>query len=117
MLHHKFFVSSLCLFLLLAPCGFSTVPPDHPKILDATDSLLVDGRAIGSKGLLSGGEILQAPTNQRVTLKLDQVGLLTLSGGATVQARGVASVGDQVFVRGGLIEGQLPAMSVTVIEV
>lgn len=109
MLHRKFFVSSLSLSLLLAPCGFSTVPPDHPKTLDATSSLLIDGRAMGSKGLLSGGEILRAPTNQRVTLKLDQVGLLTLSGGATVQVGIVKSAAQAVHYSLGasILSGQI----------
>lgn len=42
---------------------------------------------------------------------------VTLPGGATVQARGVASFGDEVFVRDGLIQAQAPTMTVTVIEV
>lgn len=43
--------------------------------------------------------------------------LVQLPGGAAIQARGVASVGHSVFVRGGLIEGPAPALTVVTIEV
>ena len=40
-----------------------------------------------------------------------------LPGGARVTARGVATIGDAVFIRDGVIEAQAPSVSVTVIEV
>ena len=40
-----------------------------------------------------------------------------LPGGSVIQARGVAAVGDSVFVRGALIEGPAPALTVVTIEV
>lgn len=40
-----------------------------------------------------------------------------LPGGATVVARGVADVGDQVFVRGDLVEGPAPTFPLFLIDV
>lgn len=40
-----------------------------------------------------------------------------LPGGGILQARGTASVGAQVFVRDGLIEGAAPSLTITTIEV
>lgn len=40
-----------------------------------------------------------------------------LPGGGILQARGSASVGAQVFVRDGLIEGAAPGLTVTTMEV
>lgn len=40
-----------------------------------------------------------------------------LPGGGILQARGSASVGAQVFVRDGLIEGVAPSLTVTPIEI
>lgn len=40
-----------------------------------------------------------------------------LPGGATVQARGSASVGARVFVRGGAIQGAAPALPIVQIDV
>lgn len=45
------------------------------------------------------------------------VATIALPGGATVQARGDASVGERVFVRDGAIEGQAPNLPVETIEV
>ena len=42
---------------------------------------------------------------------------ITLPDGIKVQARGTASVGDRVFVRGGLIEGPAPALTLVDIVV
>lgn len=38
-------------------------------------------------------------------------------GGARSPARGVATVGDKVFFRGGVIEGPAPTLDVVVIEI
>lgn len=40
-----------------------------------------------------------------------------LPGGGLLQARGSATVGAQVFVRDGLIEGVAPSLTITPIEV
>lgn len=40
-----------------------------------------------------------------------------LPGGGVLQVRGTAAVGDQVFVRDGVIEGAAPALPVVVIEI
>lgn len=40
-----------------------------------------------------------------------------LPGGGLLQARGSATVGAQVFVRDGLIEGAAPSLTITPIEV
>lgn len=42
---------------------------------------------------------------------------VTLPGGGVIQARGVATVGQRVFVRDGVIEGEAPALTVISIEV
>ena len=42
---------------------------------------------------------------------------LTLPGGGVLQARGAAEVGDQVFVRDGVIESEAPSLPVVVIEI
>lgn len=43
--------------------------------------------------------------------------VLQLPDGSQIAARGSASVGDRVFVRGGLIEGQAPHLTVVTVEV
>lgn len=43
--------------------------------------------------------------------------LVTLPGGSVIQARGVATVGDSVWIKGGLIEGPAPVLTVVTIEV
>jgi hypothetical protein len=40
-----------------------------------------------------------------------------LPGGGLITARGTAAVGQKVFVRGGVIESQAPAMPVVMVEV
>lgn len=40
-----------------------------------------------------------------------------LPDGATIRARGSGAVNDTVFVRGGVIEGPAPALSVVEIEI
>lgn len=42
---------------------------------------------------------------------------IALPDGSLIAARGVASIGQSVFVRGGAIEGPAPALPVEVIEV
>lgn len=43
--------------------------------------------------------------------------IITLPHGGQIQARGVASVGDRVFVRDGLIEGSAPTLPVEIIDI
>jgi len=45
------------------------------------------------------------------------VAALELPGGGVLTARGVGAVGDQVFVRDGVIEGQAPPMTPVLIEI
>lgn len=45
------------------------------------------------------------------------VATVELPGGAHVHARGTATVGDRVFVRDGLIEGQAPTLAYVESEV
>lgn len=40
-----------------------------------------------------------------------------LPGGGVLQVRGAAAVGDQVFVRDGLIEGLAPALAIVSIDI
>lgn len=42
---------------------------------------------------------------------------ITLLGGGSVNARGVATVGQRVFVRGDVIEGIAPSLPVDTVEV
>jgi hypothetical protein len=42
---------------------------------------------------------------------------ITLVDGTMLIARGSGSVGDQVYVRGGLIEGQAPSLPIFEIEI
>lgn len=46
-----------------------------------------------------------------------EVARLALPGGGVLTARGVGAVGDQVFVRNGVIEGQAPAMPFVQVEI
>lgn len=43
--------------------------------------------------------------------------VIELPGGARIQARGTAVVGTQVFVAGGAIQGEAPALTVVTAEV
>jgi hypothetical protein len=45
------------------------------------------------------------------------IATVDLVGGGSVNARGAATVGQQVYVRGGVIEGVAPSLSVDLIEV
>ena len=45
------------------------------------------------------------------------VARLTLDGGGQLQARGQVTVGDRVFVRDGLIEGEAPTLTYISAEV
>lgn len=45
------------------------------------------------------------------------VWLIELPGGGQIQARGTASVGQDVFVRDGVIEGQAASLTVVLIEI
>lgn len=52
-----------------------------------------------------------------VSVLNDGIADVTLPGGGVIKARGDAAVGDSVFVRGGVIEGQAPSLSIITIEV
>lgn len=45
------------------------------------------------------------------------VARLVLPGGGVLTARGTGAVGDQVFVRDGVIEGQAPSMPFVQVEI
>jgi hypothetical protein len=45
------------------------------------------------------------------------VATVQLPGGASLVVRGQATVGTKVFVRGGLIEGPAPSLTVVTVEV
>jgi len=45
------------------------------------------------------------------------VARLALPGGGVLTARGTGAVGDQVFVRDGVIEGQAPTMPFVQVEI
>lgn len=52
-----------------------------------------------------------------VSSMTDSLANVTLPGGNSIRARGVAEVGQTVFVRNGVIEGQAPSLGVVEIEV
>lgn len=64
-------------------------------------------------------DLLPDPALQvgEVTSVNDGICTIALPGGGVLTARGAATVGDQVFVRGGVVEGTAPALSVELIEV
>ena len=45
------------------------------------------------------------------------VATVTLPGGGVLRARGAATLGQRVFVRDGLIEGEAPSLPIEVIEI
>ena len=45
------------------------------------------------------------------------VATIELPGGGRITARGTATAGQTVFVRNGLIEGQAPSLTISLIEV
>lgn len=47
----------------------------------------------------------------------DNIATLEMPGGGLLKARGDAQVGQTVFVRGGVIEGQAPSLPIELIEV
>lgn len=57
---------------------------------------------------------LQVGTVQSVA---DGLATIELPGGGTLKARGEATSGQNVFVRGGAIEGAAPALPIEIIEV
>lgn len=59
-------------------------------------------------------EPLQVGTVQAIS---DGVATVKLPGGAVIQARGVATAGQNVFVRGGAIDGPAPDLPIVLIEV
>ena len=52
-----------------------------------------------------------------VTASANGVSTVELPGGGLLQVRGAATVGQQVFVRDGAIEGNAPALTVVQIEI
>lgn len=52
-----------------------------------------------------------------VTASASGVSTIELPGGGLLQVRGTATVGQQVFVRDGAIEGNAPALAVVQIEI
>lgn len=52
-----------------------------------------------------------------VTVAGTEMATVELPDGSTVRVRGVASVGDQVYVRDGVIEGPAPNLTIVEIEV
>lgn len=47
----------------------------------------------------------------------DEIATVELPGGGQIKARGTATVGMKVFVKGGVIEGEAPDLPVELIEV
>lgn len=52
-----------------------------------------------------------------VTAVDDGTATIALPGGGSVQGRGAATVGQHVFVRDGVIEGEAPALTTVLIDV
>jgi hypothetical protein len=64
-------------------------------------------------------ELLAGPPLQVATVVSSSAGvsIVELPGGGTLQVRGTGTAGDNVFIRGDLIEGAAPSLSVVTIEV
>lgn len=64
-------------------------------------------------------ELLAAPPLQVGTVTDTSAGTATieLPDGSHIQARGAANIGDNVYVRGDLIEATAPALSIVTVEV
>lgn len=52
-----------------------------------------------------------------ITAIVGDVATIVLPGGGVLVARGSAAVGDQVFVRDGVIEGKAPALTPVFVEI
>lgn len=48
---------------------------------------------------------------------VDNIAVIELPGGGSIRARGAAAVGQNVFVRGGVIEGVAPTLPLEVIDI
>lgn len=72
-----------------------------PNLLAEFKSLLPDAP-------LLAGEVLAVAGN---------IATIELPDGATLTARGPATIGQRVFVRDGAIEGQAPALTIVLIEI
>lgn len=60
----------------------------------------------------------QAPLQVGTVVSIsNNIATIALPGGATAQARGTASVAQQVFFRDGVIEGQAPGLALEVIDI
>lgn len=57
---------------------------------------------------------LQTGTVESIT---DGIATISLPGGGSLKARGNTTVGASVFVRNGVIEGNAPALTVSIIEI
>lgn len=64
-------------------------------------------------------ELLAGPSLQVATVVSSSAGVtvVELPGGGTLQVRGDGTSGDNVFIRGDLIEGPAPALTVVTIDV
>lgn len=65
------------------------------------------------KSLLPGAPLLAG----EVTAIADNIATIELPDGATLTARGTTTVGQRVFVRDGVIEGQAPTLTTVLIEI
>ena len=68
--------------------------------------LAVPGTAAGL-----GVAHLKTDLKGQVCRVLGDVATITMPGGGTLQARGQATVGQRVFVRDGVIEGEAPTLT------
>ena len=62
--------------------------------------------------------LMQGPTLQvGVVLSIDSgLAEIELPGGGTLRARGATEVGQTVFFRGGVIEGEAPSLPIEIID-
>ena len=65
------------------------------------------------KSLLPGAPLLAG----EVTAVSGNIATIELPDGATLTARGTAAIGQRVFVRDGVIEGQAPTLTTVLIEI
>lgn len=71
-------------------------------------NLLAEFKSLLPDAPLLAGEVLAVAGN---------IATIELPDGATLTARGTATIGQRVFVRDGAIEGQAPSLTTVLIEI
>ncbi len=116
-------VASLCLSLILSPLAVplqawaalntaanitnnnTTATPIGT--VEATGTILINGRAVQGKNALWDGELLQAAPGARASVKLEALGQLTLAGGSLVRVATAANENTRRTLVASVYNGQV----------